>query len=607
MEGDKQWSRQDTSRSTDASSEPMSAEEEGSKLRIFLLASAYNGMTQAVHEYLAVRGHFVRMEPASDEPAYRAAIDEFAPDLILCPFLKEFVPIDIFARYKTIIIHPGIVGDRGPSSIDWALLQGREEWGVVLVEGDKEFDAGPVWASVTFPLRKGVTKSHVYGELVTSAAVEAVGATVENFLAFRLGAFTPEAIDFEAPWILGQKMPLMKQSECAILWERDSTADIVRKVASRDGQPGLLDSFGGAKVYLYGAHAEQNLRGDVKQLLATRNGAVCLGTTDGAVWISHMRLSKLGGRDTCTPHAARLYKMPAAIVLGKQLNQELAVPEVPLGLDYAPAGTTLQDVAYQKRGEVGVVLFQFYNGAMGTEHCKRLTACLQHAKAQRDTKVIVLAGGSVLHGGAGYFSNGVHLNLIDFAANPAEEGWENINAIDDACLEILTAKDHLVVACVCGNAGAGGAMMPLGADVVLAKAKIVFNPHYAKMGLYGSEYWTYSLPKRVGEEMAAKLTTECKPVIAERAKDLGMVDQVIEGTTSQVLGEAVLKARRLCLEVETLLVQKQAALNVLERERPLQSFRDAELAEMHRNFFEDSLGFAQLRRAFVMKVPATKN
>jgi hypothetical protein len=32
---------------------------------------------------------------------------------------------------------------------------------------------------------------------------------------------------------------------------------------------------------------------------------------------------------------------------------------------------------------------------------------------------------------------------------------------------------------------------------------VMLNPHYKNMGnLYGSEYWTYLLPRRVGEEGA---------------------------------------------------------------------------------------------------------
>ena len=45
------------------------------------------------------------------------------------------------------------------------------------------------------------------------------------------------------------------------------------------------------------------------------------------------------------------------------------------------------------------------------------------------------------------------------------------------------------------------------ADRVLAREGVILNPHYKGMGnLYGSEYWTYLLPRRVGAELAAALT-----------------------------------------------------------------------------------------------------
>ena len=46
-------------------------------------------------------------------------------------------------------------------------------------------------------------------------------------------------------------------------------------------------------------------------------------------------------------------------------------------------------------------------------------------------------------------------------------------------------------------------MLALGADRVLLRDGIVLNPHYRTMGLFGSEYWTYVLPRRVGRPAAA--------------------------------------------------------------------------------------------------------
>ena len=148
--------------------------------------------------------------------------------------------------------------------------------------------------------------------------------------------------------------------------------------------------------------------------------------------------------------------------------------------------------------------FDFYNGAMSTGQCRRLTLALHHAVAQ-DTKVLLLCGGDV-------FSNGIHLNVIHSAASPAMEAWRNINAIDDVCREIINCTGQLVVTSMRGNAGAGGVMMALGADQVIARAGVVLNPHYETMGLYGSEYWTYVLPRRVGPIAAIDLTRQCLPI-----------------------------------------------------------------------------------------------
>ena len=119
--------------------------------------------------------------------------------------------------------------------------------------------------------------------------------------------------------------------------------------------------------------------------------------------------------------------------------------------------------------------------------------------------MLVLSGGEV-------FSNGIHLNVIEAAPHPAVEAWRNINAIDDVCRSIIRCTSQLVVSAVSGNAGAGGVMLALGADRVLLRDGVVLNPHYGTMGLFGSEYWTYVLPRRVGQFEAAALTEACLPL-----------------------------------------------------------------------------------------------
>src|SRR3977135_4313190 len=81
-----------------------------------------------------------------------AAVSREAPDLIIAPMLKIAIPEEVWSRHHCLIVHPGIKGDRGPSSLDWAIANHEKSWGVTILEAASEFDAGPIWASHEFDL-----------------------------------------------------------------------------------------------------------------------------------------------------------------------------------------------------------------------------------------------------------------------------------------------------------------------------------------------------------------------------------------------------------------------------------------------------------------------
>eukprot|EP00955_Chlamydomonas_euryale_P000987 11563-Chlamydomonas_euryale.AAC.11 len=218
-------------------------------------------------------------------------------------------------------------------------------------------------------------------------------------------------------------------------------------------------------------------------------------------------------------------------------------------LPFGAVPATWQQVWVTGDGGEAYVHWSFYNGAMATQHCDELREVLAELAAQPDIKTSLLppplrypalewkapapAQVVTLVGDRKVFSNGIHLNplaamLIDGDADcMAEEGWANINGIDDVIKEVFKMTNKAVVSAVWGNAGAGGAIVPLAGDIVWAHAGAVFNASYDNMGLFGSEYWTYLLPMRVGDQLAATLTTECQPINANQAKSIKFVDDVI--------------------------------------------------------------------------------
>ena len=128
-------------------------------------------------------------------------------------------------------------------------------------------------------------------------------------------------------------------------------------------------------------------------------------------------------------------------------------------------------------------------------------------------------------GGADFWCNGMHLHCIEAADSPADASWTNINCIDDLARDILTTDTHLTIAALRGNAAAGGVFLALAADRVLARSGIVLNPHYRNMGnLYGSEYWTYLLPRRVGAEQAHAIMSATPAARCGGSARLGLID-----------------------------------------------------------------------------------
>jgi len=542
-------------------------------MRILCLTRSFNSLAQRLYVELATRGHEVSVEFDIADSVTEEAVALFGPDLIVAPFLKRAIPQSVWRRHVCLIVHPGIVGDRGPSALDRAIQEGETQWGVTVLQAEAEMDAGPVWAAETFPMRPG-TKSSLYRGEVTEAAVRAVLAAIERFAS---GAFTPQRVTSDTPGVRGRARPLLRQEARRIDWVHDDTASVLRKIAAADGAPGVLDALFDVPCFLYDAHAALLPAATVPGAVVARGGrAVLRATRGGAVWIGHCKRADQDGA----------LKLPVALAFPKQWGA-------------LPLADGLAEIRYEEHGPVGVLHFPFYNGAMSTAQCAELLAAYIEALA-RPTRVLLLAGGPE------FFSNGIDLNVIEAADSPADESWRSINAIDDVCRAVLETTDRITVAALQGNAGAGGCFLAFACDQVWARAGVLLNPHYKNMGnLYGSEYWTYTLPRRVKRGEPRAVMESRLPVGAARATEIGLVDRMFGSGREGFLPQAIAQAQALAesSEFATAVAAKQARRAADEARRPLAAYRDEELANMRRNFYGFDPSYHYARAHFVNKVP----
>jgi len=529
-------------------------------MKILLLCTAFNSQTQAVYTALEDRGDEVVVAFAISEKQMLEEIESFEPEVILCPFLKRYLPESIYKKYPTYIFHPGPLGDRGANALEYALKSNTKEWGVVIFEANDLYDGGDIYALENFTVRE-TYKASLYRQEIVQASQQAL----EQFF---MNLINSEKV----PQLLNPIHEKFTQAKRAIDWLKDDTQTIIDKINLSDSFPGVLDEILGVPCYLYGVWREDNFRGRSKEILAKRDGAICLGTIDGAVWVTHLK--EVGG-----------FKLPATYVLKEKLE---GIKEDRLPLLFDKSYNTFYETSVEKRDNIAYLCFNFHNGAMSAEQCIRLKYAVEYLKNECEVLVLI--------GGMDFFSNGIHLNILEDSAKQGEDGWANINAMNDLVHSILYADEVVTIASFGRNAGAGGVFMGLACDYVVGKEGAVLNPHYKTLGLSGSEYHTYSLPKRVGEEIAARLLGDCLPLSVEKAKAIKMIDEVY---AHESYYEELHHFAKNAYD-DDFIWEKQEYLE--QNREKIEALKEKELEVMHPEFWDDDSSFHKLREEFVYKV-----
>jgi len=529
-------------------------------MKILLLVTAFNSQTQAVYTKLKDSRHAVSVCFNRDEKRTLLEIEDFKPELILCPFLKSYISSQIYDAYPVYIFHPGPRGDRGAHSLEHALQSHTKKWGLVVLRANCEYDGGNIYAQENFDIRE-TYKASLYRKEIVRASLNALDILFKNIE--------------EDNFITQELNPIheyLREDQRKINWLTDSTQMIINKIYLCDSHPGILDEILGIPCYLYGVHKEDKLRAKPKEVIAKRDGAICLGTIDGAIWITHLK-------------TVNGFKLPATYVLKEKLQ---GIKEERLPLVFERNYDTFYEVSMQKRDNVAYLHFNFHNGAMGTAQCIRLKYAIEYLKTQ--CNILVLMGGE------DFFSNGIHLNILEDSQKQGEDGWANINAMNDVVSAILYADEVVTIAALNSNAGAGGVFMGIACDYVVAQDGVVLNPHYKTLGLSGSEYHTYTLPKRVGKTAAEKLLNECLPISVAYAKSIGMIDEVFSyGDYLNSLHKfAVSKHEDEFLWDKEEYLQKNRAF--------IEDLKEKELEVMHPEFWGKESDFHRLRHDFVYKV-----
>ena len=537
-------------------------------MKILLIISSFNSLSQSVYCKLQELEHKVFIKFAISKELMIEAVQEINPDIIFCPFLKQFIPNEIFENYPTFVLHPGIIGDRGHNSLDNAINDEVKQWGVVILKANEVLDGGDIYAQSNFIMREESSKASIYRNEVTQSTLKALEQFLQNY---QNKDFIP------TKQILNPIHKNLSQENRKINWQKDNTKQILKKINMSDSTPGVKDEILGVECYLFSAFIEDTLRGKTKEILAKRDGAICIGTIDGAIWI--LQIQELGS-----------FKLPATYVLKDKIK---GIEEKRIPLVIEDERKSFYELRVQRKDEIAYLYFNFYNGAMTSTQCIKLKYAIEYLK--EECKVLVLMGAD------DFFSNGIHLNILEDSKKQGEDGWSNINAMNEAVKAVLLCDEIITVASFNKNSGAGGVFLGLACDYAISSENTIFNPHYKTLGLSGSEYHTFILPKRVGQTKSKELLENCLPINANYAKKINMIDEVYPFEDYQekleIFCENLLKNED---TFEEFIDRKK---DFLEQELPLmEECKEKELQIMYDEFWQKSSSFHTLRYDFVHKI-----
>ena len=70
-------------------------------MKILVLVSAFNSLTQSVFVKLQDDGHIVSVQYALADNSMIEEVNRFEPDIIFCPYLKKYIPKEVFDYLRT--------------------------------------------------------------------------------------------------------------------------------------------------------------------------------------------------------------------------------------------------------------------------------------------------------------------------------------------------------------------------------------------------------------------------------------------------------------------------------------------------------------------------
>ena len=222
----------------------------------------------------------------------KEAITQFKtvqPELCIMAFVTDIVPMEMinYPILGTIQYHPSLLPlHRGPSSINWPIINGESTTGLTIFWPDNGLDTGPVLMQKTVEITTKETLGDLYFKKLFPLGVEAI---IESVELVRSGK-APKIVQDES---MATYEGWCKADDVQVKWE-ENTSTVFNMIRGADPQPGANTTFDGTKLSLYDAAASSDNTAIPGTVVSIGELGIQISTGDGAVNIGRVRESGSG-------------------------------------------------------------------------------------------------------------------------------------------------------------------------------------------------------------------------------------------------------------------------------------------------------------------------
>lgn len=250
-------------------------------------------------ELALVRGLPVHQPKTWKTDAAFELLRSFASDLCIMAYVTLLVPQRVLDApgFGTIQYHPSLLPlHRGPSSINWARIQGDRKTGLTIFWPNEGLDEGPILLQKEVEIGRDDTVGGLYFGKLFPMGVEALAEAVEMVRAGTAPRIEQDhgRASYEG-WCL--------EADAEVDWSRPAE-EVHRLICGTDPQPGAWTTVRGNRLKLYGSRlgADAGAPGEVLDL---SDAGMAVAAGGASVVVQRVRAHDSGTKVAAAEYAAR--------------------------------------------------------------------------------------------------------------------------------------------------------------------------------------------------------------------------------------------------------------------------------------------------------------